>query len=139
MVERGWGRIINISSVSGSQMRGHLLDYGAAKGALNAFTVNLSKHLAPSGVTVNAVVPGTILTPAVERWITTLRKQRNWPDDFEDNERRYIDEFNSQPVPRLGRPREIAVATVLLASPLSGYTTGAFLRVDGGTASAIGA
>jgi len=137
MVERGWGRIINVSSTGGSQIGGNLLDYSAAKAALDNFTGNLSKLLAPHGVTVNAVVPGTTLTPAVERWLVTLRKQLGWPDDLAHNERVYTKEFVPQPVPRLGRPREIAVAVTLLASPLSGYTNGAFNRVDGGTACAV--
>ncbi len=137
MKERGWGRIINISSAGGSQIGGNLLDYSAAKAALDNFTGNLSKLLAPHGITVNAVIPGTILTPAVDRWLVTLRKQLNWPDDLAHNERVYTKEFVPQPVPRLGRPREIAVAVALLASPLSGYTNGAFNRVDGGTANAV--
>ena len=134
MVERGWGRVINISSTGGSQCDGHLLDYSAAKAAVDNMTVNLSKNLAPKGVTVNAVIPGTMLTPAVDRWLVTLRKQLGWPDDLAENERVYTTSFVPQPVPRLGRPREIAVVVALLASPLSDYTTGAFLRVDGGTA-----
>jgi len=135
MCERGWGRIINISSASGSQMRGGLIDYGAAKAGVDNMTVNLSKLLAPSGVTVNAVIPGTILTPAVERWLNTLRRQKGWPDDFEENQRVYTTDHYPQPVKRLGKPREIAAAVAFLASPLSGYTTGALLRIDGGTAS----
>ena len=137
MKERGWGRVINISSTGGSQTTGHLLDYCAAKAGVDNMTVNLSKNLAPHGITVNAVVPGTTLTPAVERWLVTLRKQLNWPDDLAHNEKVYTTEFIKQPVPRLGRPREIAVAVALLASPLSGYTTGASLRIDGGTACAV--
>ncbi|HTZ70238.1 MAG TPA: SDR family NAD(P)-dependent oxidoreductase [Acetobacteraceae bacterium] len=139
MRAQGWGRIINISSTAGSQTRGFLLDYSAPKAGVDNMTVNLSKLLAKDGITVNAIIPGTILTPAVERWFATLRQQLNWPDDIEENERVYTAEVTPQPIPRLGRPREIAVAAALLASPLSGYTTGAFLRIDGGTADAIGA
>ena len=139
MVERGWGRVINISSTGGSQTSGFLLDYSAAKAGVDNLTVNLSKNLAPKGITVNAIIPGTILTPAVERWLVTLRKQLDWPDDLEENERVYTTELTPQPIPRLGRPREIAVAAAWLASPLSAYTTGAFLRIDGGTAMAVGA
>ena len=138
MAERGWGRVINISSVSGTQMRGRLFDYGAAKAGLNSFSVNLSKVMAPKGVTVNCIVPGTIITPAIERWIDNLRVKNGWPDDRAECERRYVAEHAIQPVPRLGRPREIAAAVALLASPLSGYTTGAFVRIDGGQATAIG-
>jgi len=82
MVERRWGRIVNISSLAAQNSGGYLHDYGSAKAAIDHITVNLSKTLAPNGVTVNAVVPGTIMTPAVERWLDILRKQNNWPDDL---------------------------------------------------------
>jgi NAD(P)-dependent dehydrogenase (short-subunit alcohol dehydrogenase family) len=134
MAERGWGRIINISSIGGGQWSGRLHDYGSAKAALEHLTGNLSKTLAPRGVTVNAVIPGTVMTPQAERWIATLRRQHGWPDDLAENERTYTREFSPQPVPRLGRPAEIAAAVAFLASPRSDYTTGAMLRVDGGAA-----
>lgn len=139
MRARGWGRVINISSTAGSQTRGFLLDYSAPKAGMDNMTVNLSKLLAPDGITVNAIIPGTILTPAVERWLETLRSQLGWPDDMAQNELVYTAEVTPQPIRRLGRPREIAAAAAFLASPLSGYTTGAFLRIDGGTADAMGA
>jgi len=132
MVERGWGRIINISSVAGKHRRGRIIDYGVAKAGLDNLTVNLSKQLGPKGVTVNSVSPGAIVTPAVEEWLITIRAQRNWPNDLADNERRYAQEMMGQSIPRLGRPREIAAAVTWLASPLSGYTNGANLDVDGG-------
>jgi NAD(P)-dependent dehydrogenase (short-subunit alcohol dehydrogenase family) len=132
MAERGWGRIINISSIGGSQYSGRLFDYGSAKAAVDHITGNLSRELAPKGVTVNVVVPGTVLTPQSERWLVTLRKQNGWPDDLAQNERVYVQDFAPQPVPRLGRPAEIAAAVAFLASPRSDYTTGASLRIDGG-------
>ena len=88
--------------------------------------------LAPRGVTVNAIIPGMILTPQSQRWIATIRQQKGWPDELADNERRYTSEFSPQSVPRLGRPAEIAAAVTFLASPLSDYTTGTTLRLDGG-------
>ena len=133
MKEQGWGRIINISSTSSQHIWGGLSDYGAPKAAINNFTGNLSKELGPFGITVNAVLPGTILTAAVERWLAELKKQFNWGDDFAENERIYTTEFIPQSVHRIGRPREIAAAVVFLASPLSGYTNGAYLRIDGGS------
>lgn len=135
MVERRWGRIINISSTGGRRYSGLLHDYGSAKAAVEHVTGNLSKTLAPLGVTVNVVIPGTVLTPQSERWILTLRAQKGWSDDFAENERRYTSEFSPQPVPRLGRPEEIGAAVAFLASPRSDYTTGAALRVDGGSSS----
>jgi NAD(P)-dependent dehydrogenase (short-subunit alcohol dehydrogenase family) len=132
MIERRWGRIINISSIGGTLWSGRLLDYGSAKAALDHLTGNLSRAIAGQGVTVNAIIPGTILTPQAETWINTLRQQNGWPDDFAECERIYTQEFNDQPVPRLGRAEEIAAAAAFLASPRSDFTTGALLRIDGG-------
>ena len=132
MSERGWGRIINISSIGGSNFGGRLHFYGSAKAAVDHLTINLSKTFAPRGVTVNAIVPGTVMTPQAERWIVTVRQQQGWPDDLAENERVYVRQFAPQPVPRLGRPAEIAAAVAFLASPRSDYTTGATLRIDGG-------
>jgi 3-oxoacyl-[acyl-carrier protein] reductase len=137
MKEHGWGRIINISSTAGSHINGFQVDYGAAKAALNNLTVGLSKHLARSGITLNSVCPGTILTPAVDRWLVTIRGQYGWNDDLADNERRYTTEVFPQPVPRLGKPREIATMVAYLASPLAGYVNGAHIRVDGGFSCAV--
>ena len=137
MIERGWGRIVNVSSVGGTQVSGRLLEYGSAKAALDHLTVNLSRRLAPDGITVNAVIPGTILTPQAERWIGSLAAQNDWPDDFAERERIYTREYGAQPVPRLGRPEEIAAAVAFLASPRSDFTTGARLRIDGGGTRAV--
>jgi NAD(P)-dependent dehydrogenase (short-subunit alcohol dehydrogenase family) len=137
MVERGWGRIINISSIGGKMLSGRLLDYGAAKAAVDHLTANLSRTLAPQGVTVNAIAPGTVMTPQAKRYILTLKEQRSWPDDFAECERIYTSEFNGQPVPRLGRAEEIAAAAAFLASPRSDFTTGAVVRIDGGNLRAI--
>lgn len=132
MAERGWGRIINISSVGGTQLSGRLLDYGAAKAALDHLSANLSRAVAGQGITVNSIVPGTVLTPQAERWINTLAAQNDWPDDFAERERIYTQDYGAQPVPRLGRAEEIAAAAAFLASPRSDFTTGAMLRIDGG-------
>jgi len=134
MKAQGWGRIINISSTAGSHIAGFMPDYAAPKAAVNNFTGNLSKQLGGHGITVNAVIPGTVLTPAVDRWLEELKKQLDWGDDFAENERIYTSEITPQSVPRLGRPREIAAAVTFLASPLAGYINGAGLRVDGGSA-----
>lgn len=132
MIARGWGRIVNISSVGGKQLSGNLLEYGSAKAALDHVTGNLSRRLAPHGITVNAIVPGTVLTPQAARWIETLGNQAGWPEDFAERERIYTQDRGGQPVPRLGRAEEIAAAVAFLASPRSDFTTGALLRIDGG-------
>lgn len=131
MVERGWGRIIAISSVGGRQLSGRLLEYGSVKAALDHLTGNLSRSLAPKGVTVNAIAPGTVMTPQAARWIETVKAQQGWEGDFAEAERRYT-EWVDQPVRRLGRVEEIAAATAFLASPRSDFTTGLVMRIDGG-------
>jgi len=137
MVERGWGRVITISSVGGKQLSGRLLEYGSAKAAVDHVTGNMSRTLAPHGVTVNAIAPGTVLTPQARRWIETVSEQNGWDGTFDDWERRYTGEWVGQPVPRLGRVEEIAAAATFLASPLSDFTTGAIMRVDGGVLRAM--
>jgi 3-oxoacyl-[acyl-carrier protein] reductase len=132
MVERGWGRIINISSAVGRQAMNALLHYGTAKVALENLSLNLSMDLARHGVTSNVIVPGMILTDVAQGFLEQLRDRFGWPDDAEEIMRRYTAEVAPQPVPRFGDPTEIAAAVAFLASPLSDYTTGAVLRVDGG-------
>jgi len=132
MVERGWGRIISISSVGGKQLSGRLHEYGAAKAATDHLTGNLSRTLGPLGVTVNVIAPGTVLTPMAARWIETVKAQQGWQGDFAEAERRYAGEWAEQPIRRLGRVEEIAAMAAFLASPRSDFTTGAVIRVDGG-------
>lgn len=137
MCERGWGRVINISSTAARQSLGALHDYGPAKAALENWGLNLSKNLSPHGVTVNTVEPGMFMTPQSVHFLQTLRDQLGWPDDMAEIERRYATEVFPQTIPRIGDPAEIALAVTLLASPLSDYTTGATWRIDGGTSIAL--
>jgi len=134
MVERGWGRIINISSTSSTQRRGRNMDYGAAKSGLDNFTFNLSKDLGPKGVTVNAVAPGVVMTPAVETWLKTIKRQEGWGDDEKANEAAYAFKYKQQSVPTLGTPRVIAMMVAMLCSPLSGYANGELISIHGGSA-----
>jgi 3-oxoacyl-[acyl-carrier protein] reductase len=135
MQQKGWGRVINISTTASTHvLHGMFSEYGAPKAGLNKFTADLAKVEGPHNITVNCIIPGTILTPAVEEYISILKLQRGWGEDRAENERRYTEEIFPQSVPRLGRIRDIAVAAVFLASPLAGYINGAFLRIDGGMA-----
>lgn len=137
MCERGWGRIINISSTAGRQALGALHDYGPAKAGIENWSLNLSKNLAPHGVTVNTIEPGMIFTAGSTEFLHALRDQFGWPDDMVEIQRRYATQIFPQSIERLGKPEEIAAAVTFLASPLSAYTTGACWRVDGGTSWAM--
>jgi NAD(P)-dependent dehydrogenase (short-subunit alcohol dehydrogenase family) len=107
------GCIINVSSTGALMALPGVVPYGAAKAALNAMTVSLSREYAPK-VRVNTISAGPFLTDIAEAWDPAKRER--------------------QPVAlgRPGRPEEIVTAALALASPASSYTTGALLRVDGG-------
>ncbi len=135
MIERKWGRVINVSSAIARQSMGMMHEYAAAKIAVENVSLNLSQNLAQHGVTVNTVVPGLMMTPTAKDYVNKLAIENKWPDA--EKEQRYIAEFAPQAVHRLGKPVEIANAIVFLCSPLSDYTTNAILRVDGGMTKAF--
>ena len=116
MVERGWGRIVNISSVNGEKGQAGQTNYSAAKAGMHGFTMALAQELAGKGVTVNTVSPGYVGTDMVR----AIR-----PDVLE----RIV---STIPVKRLGEPSEIASIIAWLASDEGGYATGADFSVNGG-------
>jgi 3-oxoacyl-(acyl-carrier-protein) reductase len=116
MIERGWGRIINVSSIVGQTGNFGQCNYAVTKGGLIALTKSLAREVARKGVTVNAIAPGFIDTDMV----------RNIPPDAMENVKAAI------PLGRLGRPEEVAVVAVFLASPLASYITGQVIPVNGG-------
>ena len=116
MVDKGWGRIIQISSVNGEKGQAGQTNYSAAKAGMHGFTMALAQELAAKGVTVNTVSPGYIGTDMVraikpevlEKIVATI------------------------PVKRLGRPDEIGAIVAWLAGEDSGFTTGADFSCNGG-------
>ncbi len=131
MKERAWGRIIQISSGMGSTPIGIVPDYSASKAAMNNFTVNLSKALSKTGITVNTVSPGLIWTPANEVFFADLAVAQGRPGEVEATLADFI-ATAQQTVGRVGQPRDIAAGVASLASPLADYVNGANLRIDGG-------
>lgn len=118
MLERGWGRIINVSSTAGKNVStvggAH---YTAAKAGVLGFTRHLASEVATDGVTVNAVCPGLIETQMISNTISRERM-----DDY----------ARSFPIPRLGRPDEVAAMITFLASDDASYVTGASFDINGG-------
>ena len=116
MVEKGWGRIIQISSVNGEKGQAGQTNYSAAKAGMHGFTMALAQEMASKGVTVNTVSPGYIGTEMVraikpevlEKIVATI------------------------PVKRLGTPDEIGSICAWLAGEDSGFTTGADFSCNGG-------
>jgi acetoacetyl-CoA reductase len=117
MSSRGWGRIINISSVNAQLGQIGQVNYSTAKSAIRGFTRALARELAARGVTVNTVSPGYIATPRLKALTKT---------DLMD---RIVHEI---PARRLGTPEEIAAMCAWLASEESAFATGADFSLNGG-------
>ena len=130
----GWGRIIQISSLVSHRPNLVIPDYAAAKAALNNMTVALSLALAGTGVTVNSISPGVILTAGVEGWFRKLAEQFGWGTEWPEIEKRAIAALAPNHVGRAGRPEDVAHAVMYLASPRGGFVTGTDMLVSGGPA-----
>ena len=116
MLDKGWGRIVNISSVNGEKGQAGQTNYSAAKAGMHGFTMALAQELANKGVTVNTVSPGYIGTDMVR----AIK-----PEVLEKI-------VAGIPVKRLGTPEEIGSIVAWLAGPDSGFTTGADFSCNGG-------
>jgi NAD(P)-dependent dehydrogenase (short-subunit alcohol dehydrogenase family) len=116
MIEAGYGRIVNVTSTTGSFGGPKMNVYGAANGAIQAFSAGLAKDVAPHGITVNCVAPGAVDTPRQRRRSAELRAERE----------------AAIPVGRFASPREIAAAIAYFASLEAAYVTGEVLLIDGG-------
>ncbi|MBC7623098.1 MAG: acetoacetyl-CoA reductase [Aeromicrobium sp.] len=117
MVERGWGRVINVSSVNGQKGAFGQTNYSAAKAGMHGFTKALALEVAKKGVTVNTISPGYIGTKMVMAI----------PEDVLNS--KIIPQI---PVGRLGRPEEVAGLCAYLASDEAAFITGANISINGG-------
>ena len=116
MIERGYGRIINVASINGQKGQIGQTNYSAAKAGMHGFTKALAQEVANKGITVNTVSPGYIATEMVMAVPEAIR-----------------DKIIAQiPVGRLGRPEEIAAAIAYLVSDEAAFITGSDLSINGG-------
>lgn len=118
MAERGWGRVINISSIVGETGNFGQANYAAAKAGVMGLTKTLAREYARKNVTVNAVAPGFVKT----------RMMQGIPDKALQTV------IDMTPTGRLGEPAEIAAGVAFLASPAASYITGHVLDINGGMA-----
>ena len=116
MLEKGFGRIVSISSINGRKGQFGQCNYASTKAALFGFTKSLALEVASKGITVNTISPGYIETPMLSAMKEEVLNAI----------------ISNIPVGRLGYPKEIADAVAFLVSPESGFITGANLDVNGG-------
>lgn len=116
MLDRGFGRVINISSINGQKGQFGQTNYSAAKAGMHGFTMALAQEVARKGITVNTISPGYIGTDMVMAV----------PEDVRNKIIAQI------PVGRLGKPEEIAGLVTYLASDMAGFMTGADFAINGG-------
>ena len=117
MVERNWGRVINVSSVNGQKGAFGQTNYSAAKAGMHGFTKALAYEVARKGVTVNTISPGYIGT----KMVTAI------PQDILDS--KILPQI---PLNRLGKPEEVAGLIIYLASDEAAFVTGANISINGG-------
>ena len=115
MIDRRWGRIINISGKSEPE---RLIAATPAKAAVHAWSKGLSREVGKYGITVNCIPPGRIMSEQI---------RRKYPEEY-----RAAQSASEIPVGRYGEPEELACLAVFLASPLARYITGTVMPVDGG-------
>ncbi|HEV7725339.1 MAG: 3-hydroxybutyrate dehydrogenase [Modestobacter sp.] len=128
MYERGWGRVVNISSVHGLRASPYKSAYVTAKHGLEGLSKVIALEGAPHGVTSNCVNPAYVRTPLVEGQIADQARTHGIPED------QVVEQVMLAPaaVKRLIEPAEVAEAVAYLCSPVTGSMTGSSLVMDGG-------
>jgi NAD(P)-dependent dehydrogenase (short-subunit alcohol dehydrogenase family) len=130
-----WARIVNVSAHSTQRQSPLIVAYTAAKAALTSVSKNLSKSLAPEGILVNTVSPGSIVTASFSEGLRETFEAEGLDATDPYDVMKWIDEHFHQPADlgRAGLPEEVASLTAYLASRTNGYVTGADVNVDGGS------
>jgi 3-oxoacyl-[acyl-carrier protein] reductase len=130
-----WARIVNVSAHSTQRQSPLLVAYTAAKAALTSVSKNLSKSLAPEGILVNTVSPGSIVTASFSEGLRGAFEDEGLDATDPFDVMTWIDKHFHQPADlgRAGLPEEVASVTAYLASHTNGYVTGANVNVDGGS------
>lgn len=120
MIEKGWGRVVQISSISGVMLRGNPL-YASAKAFLNAYVTTVGRALAPKGVVLSAVEPGAVSFEG-SYWDKFVKEGHPRVHDFLSHH---------QAINRFGTPKEIADVVLFMASEQASFMPGAVVPVDG--------
>lgn len=137
MVERGWGRVIFVSSESAVQIPAEMVHYGMTKTAQLAVSRGMAESVPASGVTINCVLPGPTLSEGVEGFLEEM-SGGGGHDSIEDAGRAFVEQARpTSLIGRLATTEEVANLVVYVASEQASATTGSALRVDGGVVRGI--
>ena len=136
MRERGWGRVVNVSSTAGKRPSARIPEYSVAKAAMLSLSRLYADDCAADGVLVNAVCPGGT---ASEMWMDAggLLDQLRESGGHESREAALVDAVGARPIPRMAEPAEIGAVIAFLCSEQASYVAGAAWSVDGGTVQVI--
>jgi NAD(P)-dependent dehydrogenase (short-subunit alcohol dehydrogenase family) len=140
MKERGWGRLIQMSSASGTTALAVAPDYAAGKSAIINMSASLAKQYGQYGVTANTVSPGTVLSELITYRFAALAEKTGKPCETERDFYELMLEYDQSvaaPIKRLARLEEIADVVAFLASPRASYINGANIRIDGGNVGSV--
>jgi len=130
-----WGRVVILSAHSIQRQSPNLVAYTASKAAVTSLAKNLAKSLAPDGILVNTVCPGSIVTASFTEGLRDIFAAENLDPSDPYDVMKWIDEHFHHPADlgRAGLPDEVASVTAYLASRRNGYVTGACVNADGGS------
>lgn len=136
MMQRGWGRVVFISSESALNIPKEMIDYGVTKTALLAVSRGLAEWVAGSGVTVNAILPGPTNSEILSNWMTSAAQEQGI--SAAEAEQQFLNSARPTTlIKRFATTEEVANMVVYTCSNFSSATTGAALRVDGGVLRSI--
>jgi NAD(P)-dependent dehydrogenase (short-subunit alcohol dehydrogenase family) len=129
MRNMGWARIINLGTIGSSRPNSRMPGYYASKGALANMSVGLAKEVAGTGIRVNLVSPGLILTPEVEAAYLASGQRKGWGETWEEIEPHVAKDI---PIRRIARREEVAALVTFLCSEQADAIHGQNIRIDGG-------
>ena len=136
MRQRGWGRVV---LVPGGRQRqtNDIADHSVNDAANINVTISLAHELARTGITVNTITPGVIVTNDSEQFWRKVAEKHGWTGDWKEIEERLCGEVLYGPTDRLGRAEDVATLVAFVASPVADFINGTNLAVDGGYTAAL--